>query len=377
MACYEPIQDLESKQLLFNMLSNDDFAGQYERFTSSVIYTLTFGIRIVTGKEWQYEQNLQNIENFCKASEVGAWIVDAIPTLNYLPRCLAPWKKTAEAWHAQCEDLHMRNMQDSLARPGWNWCKDLCSAKEAKQLEPVEIAWDLGVLCDAGVETTYSTMQMFTFACLAYPDWISTAQRELDAIVGPDRLPDFDDLHKLPYIQAVVEENFRWRHILPAGIPHSNIEEDTYRGFCIPKGALIIPLYVAMRSDEALFDKPAEFIPERWLGKEQQMGNFGYGRRVCSGRHIARRSISIAIARLLWAYNIGSRDGQRIVVSEEDSFTTGIVGAPKHFEAVFEIRSEKHRDVVTQAFEDMEKDPYVLMEDVRKKMISVGLSPRG
>ncbi|KAF3034328.1 hypothetical protein E8E12_005364 [Didymella heteroderae] len=358
------------------MLTTNDFVGQYQRFTASFMYVLTFGMRIVTGKEWQFQRSLQCLQNFIKASEVGAWVVDALPTLNYLPEFLAPWKKTAKVWSEDWEDLHKRNMEDALERPGWNWTKDLCGATEAKQMSPLDISWDLGVVCDAGVETTHCTLEVFTLACLAYPEWIPTAQRELDEVVGSDRLPDFKDLDKLPYIQAIVEENFRWRHILPAGIPHKTLKEDSYKGFLIPKGAMIIPLFIAMRNDKALFDRPAEFMPERWLGKQQQVGNFGYGRRVCTGRHIARSALTIAVARLLWAFNIKSKDGQRIVVSETGSFTTGLVGAPKHFEAVFEIRSEKHREAIVQAFETAEKDPYVLMEGVRKKMVSVGLSPR-
>ena len=345
-ACYNPIIDLESKQLLFNMLTTYDFVGQYQRYTASVMYILTFGMRIVTGEEWQFQRSLQCLQNFIKASEVGAWIVDALPTLNYLPEFLAPWKKTARDWSEDWEDLHKRNMEDALARPGWNWSKDLCAAKEAKQMSPIDISWDLGVVCDAGVETTHCTLEVFTLACLAYPEWIPTAQRELDEIVGPDRLPGFEDLDKLPYIQAIVEENFRWRHILPAGIPHKTLRDDTYKGFLIPKGAMIIPLFIAMRNDKALFDKPAEFVPERWLGKQHQAGNFGYGRRICTGRHIARSALTVAVARLLWAFNIKSKDGQRVAVSETETFTSGLVGAPKHFEAVFEIRSERHREVI-------------------------------
>lgn len=375
-SCYTSILDLESKQLLLNMLDTNDFVGQYQRFTASVMYVLTFGMRIVTGNEWQFRRSLQCNQNFSKASEVGTWIVDAFPLLNYLPELLAPWKKTARKWHEDWEDLHKRNMQDALARPGWNWSKDLCGAKEAKQMTSVDVSWDLGILCDAGVETTHCTLETFTLACVAHPEWISIAQRELDNIVGPDRLPDFGDLDKLPYIQAVVEENFRWHHILPTGMSHKTLKEDTYGGFMIPKGAMIIPLFIAMHNDEAFFDKPADFVPERWLGRQPQGGNFGYGRRVCTGRHIARKSLAIAIARLLWAYNIRSKNGQKVVVSQEESFTSGFISVPKHFDAAFEIRSGKHRDVVLNAFESVEKDPCVLMEGARQKMVAAGLTPR-
>lgn len=33
------------------------------------------------------------------------------------------------------------------------------------------------------------------------------------------------------------------------------------KGYLIPKGAMIIPLFIAMRNNKALFDKPAEFTP--------------------------------------------------------------------------------------------------------------------
>lgn len=373
--CYTSIQNLESTQLLYNLLSTHDFSGQYERFSASVLDTLMFGLRILTGNEWQLKCSLECLENFTHASQVGGWIVDAIPSLNSLPALLTPWQKTAEKWYECWADLHLRNMQDALTRPGWNWAKDFVAVKEAQQMTSVDVSWNLGVLCDAGVETTRNTLQIFTLACLAYPEFMATAQHELDEIIGRDRLPEFDDLDKLPYIQAIVEENFRWRHIVPAGIPHATSQEDYYRGFLIPKGSMTIPLFIAMRNDNSLFDNPAEFRPERWLGKQPTVGNFGYGRRVCTGRFIARNSVTKAIARLLWAYNIRSKDGKKVAVSEEN-FAAGFVSAPTHFDAVFEVRSQRHRKTIEEAFEKTEKDPGVLMEGVRKHMVSVGLSPR-
>lgn len=202
-ACYTPVQDLESKQLLKNLLGTNDFATQYERFSSSLVYVLSYGTRILTGEEWQMRRSHECMTNFVQAGTVGVWIVDALPVLNNLPAALTPWKKTAEKWHQLWSELHERNFEEALKREGWNWTKDFKKAKEAQQLTDVEIAWDLGIMVDAANETTNYTLQVFTMACLAYPDWIPKAQKELD------------DLANLPYLQAVVEENFRWRHIAP------------------------------------------------------------------------------------------------------------------------------------------------------------------
>lgn len=72
-----------------------------------------------------------------------------------------------------------------------------------------------------------------------YPDAQRKAQEELDLVVGPNRLPEFDDYDKLVYIQAVILETLRWMPVTPLGLPHSVIRDDDYRGYLIPKGALI------------------------------------------------------------------------------------------------------------------------------------------
>ncbi|KAF2468113.1 cytochrome P450 [Lindgomyces ingoldianus] len=375
-ACYTPVQDMESKVLLKNLLSTNEFPKQYERFAASIVYVLVYGFRIETGDEWQLLTAHEVLKNFTYAGQVGAWIVDALPVLNYLPGFLATWKKQAEQWYQIEANLHMVNMKEALERSSWNWSKDFKNAKQAEGLTDVDISWDLGILCDAGVETTNVTLQIFTLACLAYPEFIPKAQQELDSIVGYNRLPTFEDLEHLPYIQAVVEENFRWRHIAPAGIPHATTREDYYKGYWIPKGSTIMPVFYSMCKDEKLFDSPFEFRPERWTDKTQ-LSNFGYGRRVCPGRFIARNSVSIAIARLLWAFNIrqAKKGGEKVVV-HEDIFTTGFVSAPKPVEVVFEPRSEQHKNVIEKEFGSVDKNVANMLDDIRKRQIAVGLHPR-
>jgi len=132
----------------------------------------------------------------------------------------------------------------------------------------VELAWNLSMLCDAGIETTNMMLQIFTLACLAYPCCIPIAQKELDSVVGDGRMPNFEDLNKLPYIHAMIEETFRWRHILPTGIPHATTKDDHYKGFFIPKNSIIVPLFISMRNDSSMYQAPSEFRPERWLRED-------------------------------------------------------------------------------------------------------------
>ena len=66
------------------------------------------------------------------------------------------------------------------------------------------------------------------------------AQGALDAIVGPDRLPTFEDQASLPYITAIAKECLRWRSVVPLSVPHVTTQEDEYKGYRIPKGSIVI-----------------------------------------------------------------------------------------------------------------------------------------
>lgn len=75
---------------------------------------------------------------------------------------------------------------------------------------------------------------------LHHPSAAQRAQSELATIVGPNRLPEFDDEPSLPYIRALIKEIMRWRAITPVAVPHAVIADDEYEGFRIPKGSVVI-----------------------------------------------------------------------------------------------------------------------------------------
>lgn len=50
---------------------------------------------------------------------------------------------------------------------------------------------------------------------LSYPHVLEKLRAEIDRVVGPDRLPTFDDEPNLPYLVACIKETLRRR---PAAI---------------------------------------------------------------------------------------------------------------------------------------------------------------
>lgn len=45
---------------------------------------------------------------------------------------------------------------------------------------------------------------------LTYPEIQARAQKELDSVVGRDRLPEFSDRDSLPYLSAILKEVLRY-----------------------------------------------------------------------------------------------------------------------------------------------------------------------
>lgn len=64
---------------------------------------------------------------------------------------------------------------------------------------------------------TSGALVVFLLAMVLYPEVLARAQEEIDAVVGRDRMPSFEDQASLPYIDAVVREVLRWRVGVPLG----------------------------------------------------------------------------------------------------------------------------------------------------------------
>lgn len=52
---------------------------------------------------------------------------------------------------------------------------------------------------------------------MLYPEVQERAWKEIDAVVGTDRLPNFEDRSSLPYVEAVLRETLRWHPVFPLG----------------------------------------------------------------------------------------------------------------------------------------------------------------
>lgn len=69
-----------------------------------------------------------------------------------------------------------------------------------------------------------AAIHAFFLAMILHPEVMKKAQKEIDEVIGNDRLPTFADLDNLPYIDALRKEVHRWHAVGPTGqCPHTNL----------------------------------------------------------------------------------------------------------------------------------------------------------
>ncbi|KAK7037784.1 hypothetical protein VNI00_010745 [Paramarasmius palmivorus] len=159
----------------------------------------------------------------------------------------------------------------------------------------------------ASSETTASTIATFFLVMARNTQAQRRAQQEIDSVVGRSRLPAIEDRGNLPYIEAIYIEILRLRPPSPMGVPHRTAEPDHYRGYYIPQGATVVGNIWAMTRDERVYPEPEEFKPERFLNTNMNINDilaYGFGRRVCVGRHLADALLWLTFASVLACFNI-------------------------------------------------------------------------
>ncbi|KAJ7483512.1 cytochrome P450 [Mycena latifolia] len=206
----------------------------------------------------------------------------------------------------------------------------------------------------AASDTTVSALGTFVFAMLANPEAQAKAQAEIDSVVGTGHLPDFPDEAALPYVSAIVKEVLRWRNVTPIAVPHFLPSEDEYHGYRIPAGSIVLGNAWAIMHDEEMYPEPHSFKPERFLlnGKlnpavRDPEAAFGFGRRICPGRHMAAASLWITIVSVLATLDIKKlRDANGKEVEPSYEYCAGLISAPLPFECSITSRSKQAAELI-------------------------------
>ncbi|GJE96530.1 cytochrome P450 [Phanerochaete sordida] len=289
----------------------------------------------------------------------GVWMVDVIPALKYIPSWFpgARFQRKAREWKKQVDglfDIPYGHFKESMrvgdAKPCFmsTLLSNVDDYEDLAQTEEM-FASLAGVSYVAGSDTIVSTLATFVFAMTLFPEAQAAAHIALDDVLKGKRLPEIEDREALPYITALLYELLRWHPVTPIALPHRTSADSYYQGCFIPAGTNVFGNSWAILHDPTLYPEPHRFRPERFLRADGSLNpdarvpveGFGFGRRICPGRHFAQDMLWITIAHVLAVFEIQPvGDASRKVDPEdvEQYFTPRFVSMPKPFECRFRLR---------------------------------------
>ncbi|KAG9090340.1 hypothetical protein FS749_000640, partial [Ceratobasidium sp. UAMH 11750] len=291
------------------------------------------------------------------------FLVNIIPALAYVPEWFpgAGWKRTACEW---------REQKDRTIDGIFNWAKEQVvagvdehsiTASTLKELRTAgydqEAADDFTknlaeTLYEGATDTTKNTLLSFLLAMVMFPEARTKAQREIDAVIGIGRLPTAEDRANLPYVNALILEVLRWQPILPLAIPHVCSQDDEYRGYRIPKGAIVFGNIWSISRDERTYETPEVFNPDRFLDPNMPVSpSFGWGRRICPGNHFAQAALFILISSILAVFDVSkAKDEYGCEIEPTAEGVSGtLIYHPKPFKCNFKPRSDVHEELIRHA----------------------------
>jgi flavonoid 3'-monooxygenase len=178
------------------------------------------------------------------------------------------------------------------------------------QAHGIFIVFGLQDFTGAGVDTSASTLEWALLELIRHPDIMKKAQEELDRVVGRNRPILESDLPNLPYLQAVIKENFRLHPTSPVAVPHLNTKDSQISNYNIPANTIVILNVWAIGRDPKTWNKPLEFDPDRFVdsnisvqGTNYGLLPFGSGRRQCPGLDLAQLMVQYGLATMIHAFD--------------------------------------------------------------------------
>ncbi|RDX45836.1 cytochrome P450 [Lentinus brumalis] len=370
---YNSIQRTVAHRFLYKILTSPSEYLNHVRYSfAASMMKIIYDNDIETEIEEQMIRVDMTQEGVSQGLVPGKYLVDILPFIRHLPSWFlgAELRVKSREWQTAANDLknipynrvieEMNPEQEHRSIIGQLLAKISHYRGTDSYAEEEDIVKNTGAIAFEGAppRSTYSSLQTTFLAMSLNPDILKKAQAELDTVVGPSRLPDWNDRASLPYVTAIVKESLRWQNVLPLSVPHCTTADDELHGYFIPAGTVLIANTWACMHDPQVYEDPDVYCPERFL-KDGQLDPtvrdpfnyaFGYGRRVCPGRHFAEASLFINTASLLHVFDITpplDEDGKPIRI--EPAMTDGIICYPVDARCTIKPRSAQAEALIIGA----------------------------
>lgn len=187
----------------------------------------------------------------------------------------------------------------------------LVLAKEEGSGASMDTKWILDQVMSlllAGRESTATSLVWACYLLAKHPDVQDRLRTEVAETLG-NQAPAAEDLGRLRYVKAVVEETLR---LYPPAYKFTRQakEADVIGGFDISAGSVIVLSPWVTHRHSHIWSAPETFNPDRFLGSEvNNLPRFSYfpfgaGPRLCAGRSLALMELHLVLALVMQRYRL-------------------------------------------------------------------------
>ncbi|XP_071728360.1 cytochrome P450 736A117-like [Rutidosis leptorrhynchoides] len=286
--------------------------------TNGVSCRATFGRKYNSGEDGKkFKRILQDLLEVV----THFYFADSIPKLAWIDQIMGANGKAKnvarymdEFLEAAIEERVVKDDHDEVSEG----VEPFIDALLRIQKESVnEIAFDRdtlkALLMDAyldGTDTTSSLLEWTMTELLTHPSFLNKLQEEVRTVVkGKQHITD-EDIEQMKYLKAVIMETTRLHPPVPVPPGRVATQDSKVMGYDIAKGTRVYINIWAIGRDPKLWDKPNEFVPERFVNGSVDFVKhdfkfipFGAGRRGCPGRVFGLAVVENLLANLLCKFD--------------------------------------------------------------------------
>eukprot|EP00057_Strongylocentrotus_purpuratus_P003027 XP_003725761.1 PREDICTED: steroid 17-alpha-hydroxylase/17,20 lyase [Strongylocentrotus purpuratus] len=204
--------------------------------------------------------------------------------------------------------------------------KAMAEDSNMEKLSDEHLLWTIMDIFSAGIQTSTDTLYWALALMTEHPEIADRVRKEIDDVIGGDRIPVIEDRGSLPYAEATLYEVLRYSSIAPILLPHATTCDTTLRGHAIPKGTTVMMNVYSMHFDPREWKDPENFCPEHFLAENGKVRDhppsflpFGAGRRVCLGEAVAKADLFLIFTWFMQNYTFSKVPGK-----ESESLTNMI-----------------------------------------------------
>ncbi|KAF7797385.1 hypothetical protein EIP86_008580 [Pleurotus ostreatoroseus] len=202
-------QERYAAKLLLRLLREPDaYLTHIRQSTGALLLHVAYGYDVKQEKKEDEFVRIAEVamQGFSLVSKPGAFLVDTLPWLKYVPAWVpgARFQRVAR---------RMWEERERLYNVPFGFVKEQMKNNQAMSSFVKSYMEEKGTPTDSDEEIIKAA------AASLYSDIQEHAQAEIDSVLGRgwQRLPTFDDRQKLPYVNAIVLELLRWNPAVPLG----------------------------------------------------------------------------------------------------------------------------------------------------------------